>query len=757
MSSSAALPSSIDLSIEGMTCASCVRRVEQALAAVPGVSAAQVNLATESARVTASGTAPDPALLVAAVRKKGYEARIAEPAAKHDSAAHATKDANTARLKSQFITALLLTLPVFVVEMGGHLLGGHALPGLFSRTIAYGEFVLVTLVLAWPGRQILKTGFNALAHLGPDMNTLVMLGAGSAWAYSVVATFLPESLPAGTAYLYYEAAAVIVTLILLGRYLESRAKGQAGQAVERLAGLQPRTARRRQAGEWVDTPIEALAIGDEVQVRPGEKIPVDGVVVEGESYVDESMLTGEPMPVARRLGDEIVAGTLNTNGSLVARVGRLGADTMLARIVQMVESAQAGKLPVQALVDKITAWFVPAVMLAALITFVAWMLLGPAPALPHALVGAVAVLIIACPCAMGLATPISIVVAMGRAAGLGILFRRTESLQVLRNARVVAFDKTGTLTTGQPALAQMKLADGIEPDPFLARLAGIQALSEHPIAAAIVRAARERGLRPLPPEAFEALPGSGVSAVSDGARFLIGSARLMREHAIDVAAFEADAAAFSAQGHTPVFIARDGIAQGLLTVSDQIRDDAREAIQRLRQEGIRTAIVSGDARLTVEAVAHTLGVDEARAETLPGHKVEALRDLKQRYGTLIYVGDGINDAPALAFADAGIAIGTGTDVAMEAADIVLMGNDLRAVAETIGLSRATMRNIGENLFWAFAYNVALIPLAAGALYPATGLMLSPMLGAAAMAASSVFVVLNALRLKRYGGQFPETA
>jgi len=742
----------VRLAIEGMTCASCVRRVEQALSAVPGVTGAHVNLATESAQIRTGADAPDLDALIAAVRKKGYDAHPAGLGQETPQTGDPSKkEADTRRLGTQFAVALALTLPLFLVEMGQHMLAwAQAFGQANFQVLAYGEFVLATLVLAGPGRRFFDSGFKALAHLGPDMNTLVALGAGSAWAYSCVATFFPQWLPAGSRHLYYEAATVIVTLILLGRYLESRAKGRAGAAIERLIGLGAKTARRRRGQQWVDTPMQALKTGDIVQVRPGEKIPVDGTVVEGASHVDEAMVTGEPMPVPKGAGDEVVGGTINTNGSLIVRIDRLGADTMLARIIQMVEAAQGGKLPIQGMVDKVTAWFVPAVMLIALATFAAWLAYGPAPALPHALVNAVAVLIIACPCAMGLATPISIMVATGRGAELGILFRQGDALQTLRDTRVIAFDKTGTLTYGKPALTDLRLIAGADRDQALACIAGIQTRSEHPIATALVQAAVERGVAPIVPDAFQAVPGSGVMATMRGHRFALGSARLMREQSIDMSAFESIADEFAAQGKTPVYIARDSAALGVLAVADRIRDEAHSVVRELHRAGIHTALVTGDARRTAESVARALDIEEIHAETRPEDKVRALETLKQRHGTLVFVGDGINDAPALAYADAGIAMGAGTDAAMEAAPVVLMNSDLRTVSMALALSRATLRNIRQNLFWAFAYNIALIPLAAGALYASTGLLLSPMIGAAAMAVSSVFVVFNALRLKRFG-------
>jgi len=738
----------IDLAIEGMTCASCVRRVETALAAVPGVGSAQVNLATRRAHVRLADPATARDALIQAVRKRGYEARAIAPSAAEDPEA---AEAEIHEARRAFIAALVLTLPVFLLEMGGHLVPAlhHAIASAIdARALAWFEFALTTAVLAWPGRQFFVRGLRALWHLGPEMNTLVALGAGSAWLYSVVVTVAPHWLPEGSRNLYFEAAAVVATLILLGRWLEARAKGRAGSAIRRLLDLSPRTAQVLRDGQWVELPIEALAAGDAVRVRPGEKIPVDGIVTEGESWVDESTITGEPMPATRGTGDPVVGGTLNTRGSLVLRATQVGQDTVLANIIRMVREAQGDKLPIQSLVDRVTGWFVPMVMLLAAATFAAWYALGPEPRLAHALVGAVAVLIIACPCAMGLATPISIMVATGRAADLGIIFRQGEALQRLRNARVVAFDKTGTLTLGRPTLTDLLVDAPLERARVLADLAAVQAGSEHPIAHAVVQATRAQGLEIPPAEAFEAISGAGVRARVSGHDYVLGAARLMAElgFAVDPA-HSADAEAFARAGKTPVHIGRDGATIGVFAVADEIKPSAKAALDALRAMGLKTAMITGDDALTARAVASELGIDEVHAQTLPGHKVERLEALRQAHGPVAFVGDGINDAPALAAADVGLAIGQGTDVAIESAAVVLMNDDLGTVARAAALSHAAMRNIAQNLFWAFAYNVALIPVAAGALYPALGVQLSPMLGAAAMALSSVFVVTNALRLK----------
>ncbi|OZI22622.1 heavy metal translocating P-type ATPase [Bordetella genomosp. 7] len=741
-----------ELAIEGMTCASCVKRVEKALAAVPGVGAAHVNLATERAQVQ-HGRDADAQALVAAVTRLGYAAR---PVTAGDDTAAMQEQARTdeaRELRRAFLIALVLTLPVFVLEMGG-----HAVPALHhwvaatlgTRNSWLLQFVLTTLVLAWPGRVFFIKGLAALGRLAPEMNSLVALGAGAAWAYSSVTTFMPQWLPDNARHVYFEAAAVIVTLILLGRMLEARAKGRTGAAIKRLVGLQPRTARVIRGEQPQDVPIEQVRRGELVLVRPGEEIPIDGDIIEGNSYIDESMLTGEPMPVEKGAGMRATGGTLNTSGSFTMRVTHTGADTMLARIIRMVQAAQGARLPIQALVDQVTAWFVPAVMATALLTFLAWLAWGPAPALTHALVNAVAVLIIACPCAMGLATPTSIMVGTGRGADMGVLFRQGDALQSLRDVDIVAFDKTGTLTLGKPVLTDLHATPGFDAVQVLSWLAAVQQRSEHPIARAIVQAAGERRVPTLRASEFHAVTGAGVRATVEGRSIIAGAARLMRQENVDASMFADLAAQWGEAGKTPVYVAIDGAAAALLAVSDPLKPSAVEAIAALHAMGIQTAMITGDNASTARAVARQLDIDEVRAEVLPDGKVQAIDALRTGGKRLAFVGDGINDAPALAAADIGIAIGTGTDVAIEAASVVLMADDLRGVPDAIGLSRATLANIRQNLFWAFAYNAALIPVAAGALYPAFGLQLSPMFAAGAMALSSVFVLGNALRLRGYG-------
>ncbi|MCD7109327.1 heavy metal translocating P-type ATPase [Rhizobium sp. DKSPLA3] len=735
--------------IEGMSCASCVARVEKALAAVPGVQEASVNLATETATVRlVEGT--DIAAIEAAIVKAGYAVRPqAEGQPETDAGDRQSREAR--RLARAFTIAAVLTLPLFLLEMGSHVV--PAIHDAVMATLGMDmsrrlQFVLATLVLFGPGLTFFRKGVPNLLRLAPDMNALVVLGTSAAWSYSVVATFMPSVLPPGTDNVYFEAAAVIVTLILLGRMLEARAKGRTGQAIRRLMGLQARTARVVRAEGVVEVAIGAVKPGDRVLIRPGEKIPVDGEVVEGRSLVDQSMMTGEPLPVAVSEGASVVGGTINGTGTFTFVVTKTGADTLLSQIIRMVETAQGAKLPIQAMVDRITARFVPAVLAAALLTFAAWLIFGPTPSLAHATINAVAVLIIACPCAMGLATPTSIMVGTGRAAELGILFRKGDALQALRDVEVIAFDKTGTLTRGNPTLTDFILMPGFERAVVLRRIASLEARSEHPIAAAIVASAERDGIPLADITDVAALPGSGIEGTIDGEIVLVGSDRAMREGGIDVSALAAQAAELGDAGKSPLYAAIGGRLAAVIAVSDPVKDSSALAIAALKAEGLKVVMITGDNSRTAHAIARALGIDEVVADVLPGGKVEAVRALRKD-ARVAFVGDGINDAPALSEADIGIALGTGTDIAMESADVVLMSGDLAGVPRAIAISMATIRNIRQNLFWAFAYNVGLVPVAAGILYPVSGTLLSPMLAAGAMSLSSVFVLGNALRLRRF--------
>lgn len=742
--------STVELSIEGMTCASCVSRVEKALNAVNGVSTANVNLATERATVTGTASIES---LIAAIDKAGYDAKAIQAATPDQTEQLEKKDQERAELKRDLIIATVLALPVFILEMGSHLIPGvHQLieQSIGMQNSWYLQFVLTSLVLIIPGRRFYLKGLPALVRLAPDMNSLVAVGTLAAYLFSLVATFTPQLLPAGTVNVYYEAAAVIVALILLGRFLEAKAKGRTSEAIQRLVSLQAKVAHVSRNHQVIDIPINQVLAGDFVIVKPGERIPVDGEVIEGQSFVDESMITGEPIPVEKNIGSQVVGGTINQNGTLSFKAVAVGGDTMLAQIIRLVEQAQGSKMPIQAVVDKVTLWFVPAVMIAALLTFLVWLIFGPSPALTFALVNAVAVLIIACPCAMGLATPTSIMVGTGRGAELGILFRKGEALQLLKDAQVVAVDKTGTLTEGHPVLTDFEVASGFERSDVLSLVAAVESLSEHPIAKAIVDAAKKEGLDLPKVDRFDSVTGMGVNAtVHERQNIYIGADRYMIQLGLDIGSFSHTAQRLGDEGKSPLYVAIDGALAGIIAVADPIKDTTPAAIQALHQLGLKVAMITGDNARTAHAIAKQLGIDEVIAEVLPEGKVNAVQELKAKYGHIAFVGDGINDAPALAQADVGLAIGTGTDVAIESADVVLMSGNLQGVANAIALSKATIGNIHQNLFWAFAYNTLLIPVAAGVLYPAYGILMSPIFAAGAMALSSIFVLGNALRLRRF--------
>ena len=747
----AAETETLELAIDGMNCASCVGKIEAALKTVPGTIDAAVNLATGKATVRHVGGAAA-ADFEAAVRHAGYEAHAVEADADAADRDAEKRDSEIRGLRRSFLLAALFTLPVFIIEMGSHLYPPLHL--LVMETIGMEaswrlQFALTTAVLVGPGLRFFRTGVPALFRAAPDMNSLVVLGTTAAWGYSTIATFAPDLLPDGTVNVYFEAAAVIVTLILLGRLLEARAKGRTSDAIRRLVRLGAKVARVVRDGETLEIPVEAVIVGDHVLVGPGEKIAVDGEVIDGASFVDESMVTGEPVPVEKKTGAELVGGTINGNGSLAFRATRVGADTMLAQIVRMVEQAQASKLPIQALVDKVTSWFVPAVIAAAILTFAAWLIFGPEGSLGLALVNAVAVLIVACPCAMGLATPTSIMVGTGRAAELGVLFRKGEALQTLRDARIIALDKTGTLTKGHPELTDLAVAPGKARATVLRLLAAVEAHSEHPIARAVVDAARDEGLSIPEASAFEAMPGFGASARVEGHDVIVGADRLMARRGIGIDRFAADASRLGDEGKSPLYLAIDGELAALVAVADPVKETTPAAIAALHAQGLEVVMITGDNRRTAEAIARHLGIDRVVAEVLPDGKADALKALRANGGAVAFVGDGINDAPALAEADVGLAIGTGTDVAIESADVVLMSGDLGGIVSAIAISKATIRNIRENLFWAFAYNASLVPIAAGLLYPLGGTLLSPMLAAGAMALSSIFVLGNALRLRAF--------
>ena len=721
----------------------------------PGVAAADFNLATMEVRIEYLPGATGPAELRRAIEDFGYAVRdvSGDDATAADSleAAHA---AEYAALRRRFLVAAVLSLPVLVMAMSHGRISWLSFPGA-----AWVQLLLTTPVVMYSGAQFYRGAWAALRHRAADMNTLIAVGTGTAWLYSVAATVFPRFFAVGHrgmgemggAPVYFEAASVIIALVLLGRMLEARARGRTSDAIRRLVGLQPKTARVVRGGVEVDVPVADVVAGDVVVVRPGEKIPVDGVVAEGASAVDESMLTGESLPVEKQPGDEVFGATLNRTGSFRFRATKVGRDTALQQIVKLVQDAQGSRAPIARLADVVSGIFTPVVIAIAIAAFVAWFVLAPADTrLSMALTSFVSVLIIACPCALGLATPTAIMVGTGRGAEHGVLIKGGEALETAHRLDTIVLDKTGTLTGGRAMLTDVVPADGFAEDALLRLAAGAERGSEHPVGEAIVRGVEARGLAPASASRFRALAGHGVEAVVDGRAVVIGNARMLRERGIELGDAEARSAALSGQGKTAVFVSVDGTFAGTLAVADTLKPEAREAVRALRAMGLEVVMVTGDARRTAEAVAREAGIERVLAEVLPEGKAREVRRLQQEEKRRVaMVGDGINDAPALAQADVGIAIGTGTDVAIEASDVTLVRGDLRGVVTAIALSRATIRTVRQNLFWAFVYNVIGIPLAAGALYPLTGWLLSPVIASAAMSFSSVSVVANSLRLRGF--------
>ena len=741
----------VELGVGGMTCAACVNRVEKALARVEGVSSVHVNMATERAAVRLPNGRDKRELLESAVRDAGYTPIFIEGSrAETDAAEKEVRDRELDRLKRRLWTAVAFTLPIMLLEMG-HMFSDTAagwieavLPGHALYLVMFG---LATIVQFGPGLDFYVKGWKGAIRRDPDMNTLVMLGTTAAYGYSVVATFVPELLPAGTVHVYYEASTGIITLVLVGKYLEAIAKGRTSAALRHLLKLQPRTARIVRNGQEIEVPADEVLPGDMLLVRPGERIPADGVVAEGASYVDESMITGEPIPVEKSTGDEVVGGTVNGAGAFVFRAARVGSETVLAQIVRLVEEAQMSKPPVQALADRVVRVFVPMVLVFAIITFAVWMVFGGETALTYGLVAAVSVLIIACPCAMGVATPMSIMVATGRAAEMGVLFRRGDALQTLSEVDVVLLDKTGTVTQGRPAVTDVLVNGLMSRDELLALAASVERRSEHPIGESIVRAAQESALTLHEADAFESHTGAGASGRVAGRSVEVGSQRFMRELGID---FSGDGLMdqSGAPGETRVFVAVDGKPSGAIVLADDPKDGAADAVRALRNHGREVVMVTGDEEQAARQIAGLIGIEHVEAGVRPDEKAAVVRRFQAEGRRVAFVGDGINDAPALATADVGVAIGTGTDIAIESGDVILVSGDPRGIVNAIDISSRTFRNIKQNLFWAFGYNVALIPVAAGVLYPSLGILLSPVFAAGAMAASDVFVLGNALRLRR---------
>ena len=745
----------ISLPVSGMTCAACARRVEKALSGTAGVRAANVNLATEKATVEYDSASVGLGELVGAVEGAGYGVVREEEAPVEDARAREYE-----RLRGRFVVAAVLTALILIGSLP-HMFG-VMLP-IPTGWLNLGLLLLATPVQFWAGWRFYRGAWGSLRHGAADMNTLVAVGTSAAYLYSAVATLAPQLFAAGRADVYFDTSALIITLILLGRLLEARARGRTGAAIKKLAGLQAKTARVVRRGEEMDVPLESVEVGDIVVVRPGEKVPVDGRVLAGESAVDEAMITGEPMPVVKGAGDEVIGATLNTTGSFRFEATKVGKDTALSQIIKMVEEAQGSKAPIQRLADRISGVFVPVVMVIAALVFFVWFVFGPEPAFTFALLNFVAVLIIACPCAMGLATPTSIMVGTGRGAESGILIKGGEALEASHKLTTVVLDKTGTLTRGTPTLTDVVVSNGLSERELLRLVASAETASEHPLGEAIVRGARERGLALAEAEGFEAVSGGGVRARVEGRNVLVGNERFLREAGVNEDGLQPRLEELSSAGKTAVLVAVDRELAGIVAVADTVKEESREAVDRLHALGLEVAMITGDNQRTARAVARELGVDRVLAEVLPQDKADEVERLQAEGKRVGMVGDGINDAPALARADVGIAIGTGADVAMEAADLTLISGDVRGVARAISLSKATVGNIKQNLFWAFAYNVALIPVAAGVLYPffAGGTVpealqpflgeygfLNPVLAAAAMALSSVTVVSNALRLRR---------
>jgi P-type Cu+ transporter len=773
----------ITVPVSGMTCAACSSRVQRALEKSPGVEQASVNLMTESAVITFDGSATSPDRLVEVIRETGAELASADRTAfEEQEAQDAAQEAEFRELRLKALVSLILAAIGMVISMpvmsaphaGEHAEHGVAagdpfmawvhgvidpwltglMPWLYRIDVQLLSFLLLAmtvLTMGWAGRHFYTRAWAAFRHHSADMNTLIAIGTGAAFLFSLAATLVPDFfLSRGVApAVYYEAVLFIVALILLGNMFEARAKRQTSKALRALVELQPKTARVARGDSEVVVPVEEVVHDDVVLVRPGERIPVDGEVVSGGSAVDESMLTGESLPVEKTVGDTVIGGTINRTGAFHYRATNLGADSMLSQIVRLMRDAQGSRAPIQKLVDRVTGVFVPVAISIAIATFVTWFVVGPTPSLIPAFAAAVAVLIIACPCAMGLAVPTAVMVSTGKGAEAGILIKGGEALQRARGVTTVVLDKTGTVTEGRPAVTDLVSVPGTEfsEAEMLRLLASLEGASEHPLAEAIVRYADDRGVRRVQPEGFESVTGRGAVGVVDGRALLVGNDRLMTDYAIDVTPLRALADELAGRARTPMFLAIDGALAGLVAVADPIKESSREAIRRLKRMGLEVVMLTGDNRRTAEAVAAEAGIGRVVAEVLPDGKVAEVRRLQDAGQVVAMVGDGINDAPALAQAEIGIAMGTGTDIAAEAGDVVLMRGDLRGVSSAIELSRRTLRTMKQNLFWAFVYNTAAIPVAAGVLYPFFGILLSPILASGAMAFSSVSVVTNSLRLR----------
>ncbi|MBI4664906.1 MAG: cadmium-translocating P-type ATPase [Nitrospinae bacterium] len=736
----------IELGVAGMTCAACVRRVENTIKKGPGVGEVSVNLATESATIEFDGSSIGLDGLKNLVKTAGYEPY--DIVDEDTGADRLRKSEEYSRALRNFVSSALLTAPVMLLSMRHMTPWGHGIPDSSADIIM---FIFTTQVMFWAGSQFITGAVKAAKRFTSDMNTLIFVGTQSAYAYSTVASFAPDAISVAgeTPPVYFETAAMIITLILMGKYLEARAKGRASEAIRKLMDLRPKTARIIRDGVELEIPVAQARVGDMVIIRPGESAPVDGVVTEGSTAVDESMITGESIPAEKTAGDKIIGGSINKTGSVIFKATSIGSRTVLSQIIRLVREAQGTKAPAQKMADTISSYFVPIVMIVAAATFFAWYWFGPEPAFTRALVSFVSVLIIACPCALGLATPTAIMVGTGKGAELGVLIRNGEALEKSARIKVIALDKTGTITKGEPSVTALATADGVEERELVALAAAVEKRSEHPLGMAIVKRAGEMKLAVDDVKDFRSFTGAGVSGTVNGNKLLVGSMKIMEESGVDVSPLSKASSEMSSRGASPLFVAKNGEALGVIAVEDTIKPESVTAIRDFHNRGMTVVMITGDNEKTAGTIGAQVGIDRVLANVTPDRKVEAVDSLKSDGFGVAMAGDGINDAPALARADVGFAMGGGTDIAMEAGDIVLMSGNLHGVITALELGRATLRVIRQNLFWAFAYNVILIPVAAGALYPLWGFTLNPMLAAAAMAFSSVSVVSNSLRLKTF--------
>ncbi|PSJ45101.1 copper-translocating P-type ATPase [Zobellella taiwanensis] len=734
-----------ELLIQGASCAGCVKKIEAALQSVPGVTHAEMNFAQRTVSVEG---AVDASILIKAIEQAGYGAQT-QSADSDDDALEEKEKADRAyykRLMLEMTIALGLGVPLMIY---GLLIGEMTVTTTSERIVWLLVGLLTLGVMIFSGKHFYVGAWQSCKNHSANMDTLIALGTGTAWLYSMVVVFFPQVVPDMARHVYFEATAMIIGLIDLGLALELKARGRTSEAIKRLIGLQPKTARVIRDGNDMDIPIEQVRLHDLVRVRPGEKVPVDGEVIEGHTAIDESMLTGEPMPVEKKEQDEVVTGTINKTGAIVFKATRVGKDTALAQIIGMVKRAQNSKPPIGRLADVISAYFVPVIMMIAIVSALAWLNFGPEPAVAFAVVSATTVLIIACPCALGLATPMSVMVGVGKAAEAGVLIRNGEALQTSSKITAMILDKTGTITLGAPKVTDIVTVDGVDEAGVLQQVASLESGSEHPLALAVVESAKERGIKPLAVTGFNAIAGHGVEAVVEGKNLLFGNEKLMKDQGVALDDFVDKAQQLAAEAKTPMYFAVDGRLAALIAVADPIKEDSIAAIKRLQHNGIRVVMLTGDNRATARAVAEKAGIKEFFAEVLPEDKSKKVQELQMQGEVVGMTGDGINDAPALAMANVGFAIGTGTDVAIESADITLMRGSLHGLADAIAVSKATLRNIKQNLFGAFIYNIAGVPVAAGLLYPFFGLLLSPVIAGAAMAFSSLTVVTNANRLRLF--------